>query len=95
MSFPESTRYVATIANEPLSNSAWFCLNPEELLQPAPQRIGNVTLSGVDGALGRPRFNDSQTVDLRFEMVGDVDPDGDPYSDPEAAVPRRVPAGHR
>lgn len=86
MRFPATSIYPATIAGEALSNAAWFCLNPGELLQSAPKRNDNVTLDGVDGVLGREGFDDAQTVDLQFELVGHVEPDGTPYSDPEAGL---------
>lgn len=84
--FADYGRYPATIAGHALSNPAWMCVNPEDLLLYAPQRRSNIVLPRTHGRLPRAMWDDERTVDLRFEMFGDCDPLGDPHDDPESGL---------
>ena len=86
MSFDADTFIDVVLAGSPLNSSAWFCLNPQELLAFAPQEGDNVRLPGVDGLLPRRKFDTELSVDLQFVVTGNVESDGTPISDAAAGL---------
>ena len=87
MSFDADPYITLVFAGEDVDTDAWFCVNKQELLDVLPpQRRDNIELSGVNGRLGRPTFDDEVTVDLRWVMTGVCDPTGAAATSPHATL---------
>ena len=87
MSFVPDPYIQLDLAGEDVDTAAWFCVNKHEIADAyAPQRRDNVPLPGVNGLLPIETFDDEQTIDLRWVMTGNVQPNGTPISDPAAGL---------
>lgn len=84
--FPDLGLWPGTLAGNPLSNSAWYCLNVRDLTGDPETPGENARRFGAHGRRGRIHWDDEQRVDLLFVMTGNNDPDGDPYEDAYAGL---------
>ncbi len=86
MSFDTDPYMTVLLVGEDVDTSAWFCLNKADLLAAAPRDEAFDDLPGVDGVFPYYEYATQQTVDLRWVMTGNVDPDGTPYADAAAGL---------
>jgi hypothetical protein len=75
-----------TIASVAQTNYAWTLLNPQDLLQPAPDSGANLKVPGTDGRLGRRHTDEQQRIDLRYVFRGGMSSSGVVQSDPAAGL---------
>lgn len=87
MSFQADPYITLELAGVDVDSGSWFCVNKHELVYAyAPQVGQNIDLAETDGRLGRPHYDDEQTVDLRWVITGNHIGEGDVFPSPEARL---------
>lgn len=82
MIFQVPTIYVVMFGSVPADTPCRRLMNPQTLLQPAPNEVDNVRLGGVAGRLAIDPLGDQSPIrELIWEIDGEVDSNGDPFSD--------------
>lgn len=92
MTYETTSIEVLSIDGVPLSTPAWNVLDYADLLNGAPTRGADITVSGKRGNIARRRNLDSSEASISLVIYGDKDPEGTPHADVRSGLLSNIDA---
>jgi len=92
MPYETTSNELISIDGVPLSTSAWDVLDYADLLNGAPTRGADITVSGRRGNIARRRNIDASEASISLVIYGDKDPEGNAHADVRSGLLSNIDA---
>lgn len=92
MAYETTSDELLSIDGVPLSTPAWDVLDYSDLLNGAPIRGADITVSGKRGNIARRRTLDASEASISLVIYGDRDPEGNAHADVRSGLLSNIDA---